>query len=217
MCGRFAFFNKRQAAEQLHLDLPEQALQPRYNVAPGTWILAAYRAEPECPVALGEIWWGYRPHWAGEKAPQPINARLEKVASSRFYSGAFVRHRCIIPADGWYEWLPTDHGKQPHYLTRDDRQPVWLAGIFAPRADGTLGGAIITHDAEGSAREVHDRMPLALDESCIDDWLDGDLTDKEMVRQLIQPLAAERIEHWPVSTSVNRPGNDEDDSLINPA
>nr|WP_262927259.1 SOS response-associated peptidase [Phytohalomonas tamaricis] len=76
---------------------------------------------------------------------------------------------------------------------------------------------MITRDAEGSAREVHDRMPLAIDESCIDDWLNSGLTYKETVRQLIQPPAAERIEHWPVSTSVNRPGNDEDDSLINPA
>ncbi|RKR07644.1 putative SOS response-associated peptidase YedK [Kushneria sinocarnis] len=226
MCGRYALFTRKaQLLDQLPLrvrDADDDAGQPRYNVAPGTEVLAVRRASDDdenTAITLDRLWWGYHPHWAGDSAPTPINAKAEKVATSKYYAGAFARQRCLIPADGWYEWLATEHGKQPHFICRQDRSPVWLAGIWSARPDGTPGLAIITHDARGVATEVHSRMPLALDERCLTEWLDPHMTDRESVRQLIRPLPAELLSHWPVSREVNRVGNDRATLIepINPA
>jgi putative SOS response-associated peptidase YedK len=220
MCGRFALYSdypKLSAALKLPLEEPEQPLTQRYNVPPGTYITAVRHADDEAPLVMDELWWGYRPHWAIDKAPQPINATVEKVATSSYFKGAFAHHRCLVPADGWFEWVPVDGKKQPHFLCREDREPLWLAGIWAERADGTPGCAIITEPARGAAKEIHSRMPLALDSGSLEPWLDPDLTDRETIRSVVHHLDAELITYWPVSPRVNRPGNDGDDSLINPA
>ncbi|EWH00556.1 SOS response-associated peptidase [Halomonas sp. BC04] len=219
MCGRYAFYSPYpKLSASLRLPLEEAGeLRPRYNVAPGTFISAVCRVAGDEPLVLTDMWWGYRPHWAGAKAPQPINATVEKVATSRYFRGAFAHHRCLILANGWFEWLATDTGKQPHYLTRTDREPLAFAGIYAKREDGNLGCAILTEPARGSAAEVHDRMPLILDDASLEPWLDPDLTEREMIRQVVRHLDAGLIEHWPVSRAVNRPGNEGDSGLINPA
>lgn len=160
---------------------------------------------------------GYRPKWAKGKAAQPINARAETVATSSYFKQAFARQRCLIPADGWFEWLATEAGKQPHYLTRADREPIAFAAIYAEREDGSLGCANLTEPARGIAAEVHDRMPLILDDASLEPWLDPDLSDRETIRQVVRHLDSGLIEHWAVSRAVNRPGNDEDARLINPA
>ncbi|APX91765.1 DUF159 family protein [Halomonas sp. 1513] len=219
MCGRFALYSdypRLSASLKLPLAEPAETLAPRYNVPPGTFITAVRRAEDEAPLAMDALWWGYRPHWAGEKAPQPINATVEKVATSHYFKGAFAHHRCLVPVDGWFEWIPIDGKKQPHFLCRVDREPLWLAGIWAKRADGTPGCAIITESARGVAGEVHSRMPLALDAESFEPWLDPHLTDRETIRNVVRHLDAQLITHWPVSPRVNRPTND-DAELIEPA
>lgn len=223
MCGRYVLFTQRQkAARALSFGVRDRidgAEGPRYNVAPGTHVPVILHREDEYEASFESVWWGYHPHWAGEKAPTPINARAEKIASSKYYSGAFSHHRCLVPADGWYEWLKTDDGKQPHFICREDRALIWLAGIWATRPDGEAGLAIITHEARGSAREVHDRMPLALGEDCLEDWLDPHMTERETIRQLIKPIPANTITHWAVSKEANRVGNDHADLVepLNPA
>lgn len=219
MCGRFALYSDYptlSASLNLPLAQPAVPLAQRYNVPPGTFITAVRRADDGAPLVMNELWWGYRPHWAGEKAPQPINATVEKVATSTYFRGAFAHHRCLVPADGWYEWVPVDGKKLPHYLCRVDREPLWLAGIWTNRADGTPGCAIITEPARGVAEEVHSRMPLALDAESLEPWLDPHLTDRETIRHVVHHLDAQLITHWPVSTRVNRPTNDAAD-LIEPA
>ena len=160
---------------------------------------------------------GIQAAFAGEKAPQPINATVEKVATSNYFKGTFAHHRCLVPTDGWYEWQPVDGKKQPHFLCREDREPLWLAGNWAERADGTPGCAIITEPARGAAKEIHSRMPSTLDAESLESWLDPHLTDRETIRNVVHHLDAELITHWPVSSRVNRPGNDEDTALINSA
>lgn len=218
MCGRFALHSPYpKLAASLRLPLEEvQEPVPRYNVAPGTWILAVRRESDEAPLIMDELWWGYRPHWAGEKAPEPINATVEKVATSKYFRGAFAHHRCLVPADGWYEWLPVDGQKQPHFLCRQDREPIWLAAIWSERPDGRPGCAILTEPARGVARQIHPRMPLALDDKSLGPWLDPHLTDRETIRQVVHHLDADLLTHWPVSPQVNRPAND-DPALIEPA
>ncbi|MFC0324659.1 SOS response-associated peptidase [Halomonas organivorans] len=220
MCGRFALYDIPRVRRSLRIILGEDfeplPTSPRYNVCPGTWITAAWHSGEGAPLALGQLWWGYRPHWATGKAPEPINAKSEGVATSRYFRSAFARHRCLVPADGWYEWLALLDGKQPHYITRADREPLWLAGIWTERPDGNPGCAILTEPARGAAAEIHDRMPLALDDDSLAPWLDPHMTDREALRGAVHHLDDELLTHWPVSRRVNRPAND-DASLIEPA
>ena len=163
MCGRFALFSDPpRIARRLGLSVAEAQWQARYNIPPGTWIPAARRQAHGSPLVLGEVWWGFKPHWAKEGAPEPINATVEKVATSSYFKGAFARHRCLVPADGWYEWLQVDGKKQPYFLCREDREPIWLAAILAGRADGAPGCSILTEPARGAAQLIHPRMPLVL-------------------------------------------------------
>lgn len=218
MCGRFALFSPYpKLADRIGLPALVEQLEPRYNIPPGTWISAVRHPGAEEPPALDQLWWGYKPKWAGEKAPQPINATLEKVATSGYYKQAFSRGRCLVPADGWYEWLKTDAGKQPYFLCREDRVPLWMAAIWTERADGNPGCAIITEPARGSAEAIHGRMPLLLDDATLEAWLDPDLTDRETIRALVRHLDAGLITHWPVSRAVNKPGEGQGAELINPA
>lgn len=133
----------------------------RYNIPPGTWISGFRQVEHDAPPEQLELWWGFRPKWAKGKAAQPINAGVETVSTSGYFKYTFARQRCLIPADGWFEWLSTESGKQPHYLTRTDHEAISFAGIYAEREDGSLGCAILTEPARGSVVEVHSRMPLS--------------------------------------------------------
>ena len=218
MCGRFALFTPLdQLAKMVGATVPEQKVKPRYNVAPGTWIAAVYQtSENEAPI-IGEMWWGYRPRWAQSTGNQPINARVETVATNAYFKSAFSKHRCLIPADGWYEWIKGSKPKQPHYICRKDREPLFFAGIFAERDDGSLGCAIVTEPGRGSAAEVHDRMPLILDDDSLKHWLAPDITDRETIKQMVRHIDASLIEHWPVSTKVNKPAEGQSEELINPA
>ncbi|XKH61418.1 SOS response-associated peptidase [Halomonas sediminis] len=217
MCGRFALFSPySQLARKVGAIMPEREPSPRYNVAPGTWIPVFRRSPENSAPLLDELWWGYRPSWANGKSSQPINARAETVATSGYFKSAFAKHRCLVPANGWYEWIKSTSPKQPHFLCREDREPLFLAGIYAEREDGSLGCAIITEPARGSAAEVHDRMPLILDDDSLESWLDPDLTDRETIRNVVRHIDAELIEHWPVSTAVNKPTEGQGAELINP-
>lgn len=218
MCGRFAIYSKAPSISRaLRIQLELSDVAPRYNVAPGTWIMGIRQLERDLPPEQLEFWWGYRPAWAKDKAAQPINARVETVATSGYFKNAFARQRCLIPADGWYEWIATETGKQPHFLTRIDREPFAFAGIFAQREDGSLGCAILTEPARGSAAEVHDRMPLILDDASLEPWLDPDLTERETIRCVVRHIDAGLIEHWPVSRAVNKPAEGQGAELLNPA
>lgn len=217
MCGRFTLYHAYPRLADKMGVLSEGEVPSRYNIPPGTWITAIRRtAHDESPVQT-QLWWGYRPAWAKGKASQPINARVETVATSGYFRAAFQKRRCIVPADGWYEWDKTTEPKTPHYLTRTDREPIAFAGIYAKRDDGRLGCAIITEPARGTSQAVHERMPLILDDDSLDNWLDPDLTDRESLRNVVRHIDAELIEHWAVSTAVNKPGSDQGEELINPA
>nr|WP_298522079.1 SOS response-associated peptidase [uncultured Halomonas sp.] len=218
MCGRFALYSPYpKFATKVGVTTISEELTPRYNVPPGTWITAIRRLSENEPPRVGELWWGYKPKWAKGKASEPINARAETVATSGYFKSSFRRHRCLIPADGWYEWDKAVTPKQPHFICREDREPLFFAGIYTEREDGSLGCAIITEPARGSAQEVHDRMPLVLEGESLKPWLDPDLTDRETLRNLVHHVDAKLITHWPVSTKVNRPNGAGDESLINPA
>lgn len=218
MCGRFALYSPYpKFARRVGAVVSGSDPVPRYNIPPGTWITAVRQPDGNEPPLVDELWWSYAPKWFKGKARQVINARVETVGTSGFFKASYERRRCLIPADGWYEWLKTTTPKTPHYLTRTDREPLFFAGVYAERADGTLGCAIITEQARGAAEAVHGRMPLILDDDCLEPWLDPELTDRESIRNLAQHIDAKLIEHWAVSTAVNKPSEDQGAELINPA
>lgn len=187
-----------------------------YNITPGRPILAV-QADPTSSapvVALSD--WGFRPEWAGDDAPTPINARAETVAGSRYFREAFARQRCLIPANGWYEWQRTDGGKQPWYVTAPAEAVIFYAGIWTPSAiHPGQRCAIITEPARGVAASVHPRMPLVLAPECLAAWLDPSLSDRDAIRRTVRRLDPAALAAWPVSTRVNRPAED-DPALIEP-
>jgi len=214
MCGRYAQFSKTtKVGKNLHLPEPTQNWKPRYNIAPGTWI-PGIRHEGELNQNLYDgFWWGFRPHWAGDTAPEPINAKAENLESSRYFKGAFHHHRCLIPADGWYEWKPVTGGKQPFFIHRVDREPLFFAGIWETRPDGMPCCAIITEPARSDLRDLHDRMPLVLDEDCLSAWLDPVLQDQRSIRGAIHRLDPDDLAFYPVTSKVNRSSYDGPDIL----
>ncbi|MFO7762569.1 MAG: SOS response-associated peptidase [Wenzhouxiangellaceae bacterium] len=216
MCGRYALFtDPGKISDKLGLPSPPSGWQPGYNIAPGTGILGVRYSESDGRAIFDRLWWGYRPHWADQSAPEPINARAEKLESSRYFRGAFHSHRCLVPADGWYEWQATDKGKQPWFFAREDREPVFMAGIWITNPDDRPSCAIITEPARGEAGDIHSRMPLVLDDGCLQKWLDPQLQDRETLRQSMGRLDPDLLTCWPVSTEVNRTDNDSAD-LVEP-
>jgi putative SOS response-associated peptidase YedK len=152
--------------------------------------------------------WGLVPHWAKDTRSMHINSRAESVATNAAFRESFSRRRCLIPADGFYEWEPKSVGGAPHWLYRADGHPMAFAGIWASRRDPDTDiwqrtCSIITTVAEGAVSPIHDRMPVALQASVWDAWLDRDLQDPDAVTGLLQPIDPELIMEHAVSKLVN--------------
>jgi len=208
MCGRYALFtDPGKIAEKLGLSSPSAQWQPSYNICPGTEIVGVRYSQREAGPVFDRLWWGYRPHWADDSAPEPINAKAENLERSRYFRKSFHHKRCLIPADGWYEWQALDTGKQPYFLTRADREPIFMAGIWVTNRDERPSCAIITEPAKGKAGEIHSRMPLILDDQCLRKWLDPGVEDRSSLHRSIERLEPDTLTSWPVTTKVNRPSN----------
>lgn len=214
MCGRYALYTTPiSLAEKLKIPPPPFDVEPHYNIPPGTWIPGVRYDEAQDSPVFDQFWWGFRPHWAGADAPQPINAKAENLDTSRYFRGAFHHHRCLIPANGWFEWQATVFGKQPYYITQANEEPLYLAAIWAVNAEQARCCAIVTEPARGELENIHSRMPVVLDEPSWFAWLDPQKHDRESIQSSIHHLPADRLTAWKVSTKVNRVAND-DASLI---
>lgn len=211
MCGRFIQASSSQIlAEQLGLMLPLD-YAPRYNVAPNQSILAI-RA-PAGARELAWLRWGLIPSWSPEPRLKysTINARAETVADKPTYRQAFRQRRCLIPADGFYEWRRIDSGKQPYCIGLVDQQPFALAGLWERwerEGQAVESCTILVTQANASIAPIHDRMPVILDPAAYDVWLDSTVRDPVRLLPLLRPYPADRTMLWPVGLAVNRPGND---------
>ncbi|MEU4568058.1 SOS response-associated peptidase [Micromonospora sp. NPDC023956] len=177
MCGRYATTRDSGTLSQLFeaYDDTGDRLRPDWNVAP-TKPVPVVRVDDEGTRALSMARWGLLPPWATSPAAgaRMINARVETVATSRAYAAPFARRRCLVPADGWYEWARTGDGKQPCYLTRTDGDVLALAGIWSVwrGPDGPrLTCSVLTTAALGVLADVHDRMPVLLPPDRWGRWL----------------------------------------------
>jgi len=151
-----------------------------------------------------------------KELPATFNARAETVATKPMFRDAFKRSRCVIPASGYYEWQPTPTGKQPYYITAADGAPLSFAGIWdqwhnVETGERIASCTIIVTAANDATRMIHDRMPVVLAEPDLESWLAGN-AGPEMLR----PAPSEAIRLWPVSRRVNRTGQADDPSLIEP-
>ncbi|MGH8912875.1 MAG: SOS response-associated peptidase [Acidimicrobiia bacterium] len=212
MCGRFAttgdldFYGDYYAIDTV----TTEAVDPSWNVAPtdDTYVVAEHDGQR----LLGRMGWGLIPHWAKDAKSIHINARAEKVATTPAFRRAFAVHRCLVPADGFYEWEPKDQGRTPHWIYRADGYPMTFGGIWAAWKDPATDEwgrrfAIITTKAEGIISQIHDRMPVILSEEVWEPWLDRTLTDPEEALGLIQPPDPDLIMEYPVTPQVNNVRN----------
>ncbi len=214
MCGRFVV-SDTTANELATLIEGLGDLRPSYNVAP-TDDVAVVR-ERHGQRQMPGVRWGFVPSWYPDlrKKPQPINARIENVATSGMFRKAFAQARCLVPADGYYEWvLEQDGGKQPYFI-HDPAGAITMAGIISAWPDPakdendpakwTLSMAIITRDAHVAPGEVHDRMPVCLTPESYNDWLGGHLDAEELLKLLDRSSleVAHRLEAYQVSKDAN--------------
>jgi putative SOS response-associated peptidase YedK len=182
-------------------------LRPRYNIAPSQNILAIRLNEDGKQEAV-ELRWGLLPFWAKEEkiSYSTINARAETVAQKPAFRDAFKKRRCLIPADGYYEWKKQKDGsKQPYRITLKPEQPFSFAGLWEhwEKDDKVVESCtIIVTDANELTKDIHGRMPVILDPADYDAWLDG--SDGE---GLLRPYPSEEMNRYPVSRAVGNVNN----------
>ena len=224
MCGRYTLSSPVEVVADLfditfpargaeQLSLPE--IQPRYNLAPTQEALVALVREPGAPRTLALLRWGLIPYWAKEASigNRMINARAESVADKPAYRFSFKKRRCLIPTDGFYEWKKEGKGKQPYFIRRRDHHPFAFAGLWSTWRNPE-GGApvetftVVTTDANGDIRELHDRMPVIVEKEDFGTWLDPKIDDAEKLQGLLKPAPEGELELVRVSRAVNNPSHD---------
>ena len=237
MCGRYAAARDSvEIADWFEVEeLPTTDLMPRYNLTPTS---QAYIVVEEGGVrALQVARWGLVPSWSKDesRASRMINARSETVAEKPAFRSAFRRRRCLVPADGYYEWQahggngqrqpgPNKPGpdkpgpKQPFYIHRGDDGQLAFAGLFEDWVgpDGPMRTfCLLTQDAVQALSSIHDRMPVIVQPNAWQRWLDPACATVHELLDEVLVTSSTGLEVYPVSTQVNRPGND-DPSLISP-
>lgn len=223
MCGRFASSTPPdQLAKYFGAEMPaeERLLDANHNVAPTQAVYTVY--EDGGVRRLDTFHWGLVPFWAKDPkiGNRMINARSETLAEKNSYKRPFAKRRCIIPADGFYEWkkIEGQKRKQPMYMSRVDGEPLAFAGLWEiwrdpnhTDADGEpmelFSCTIITGEPNEKVAEVHDRMPVMLPPDAWDTWLDRDNQDTDALQGLLVPAPAQLITLHPVSTEVNNVRN----------
>lgn len=218
MCGRYTLRRTaEEVAEAFEVEAAEAVdwAEPRYNIAPtqeGLYV----RGSDEGVRELSQGRWGLVPSWADdpEELATLINARSETVAEKPAFRDAFRRSRCLVPADGFYEWQEQGSGpKQPFHLRLEDDRPFAFAGLWEewgePGSEDYLQSyTILTTDASDLVATVHDRQPAFLEPDAYDWWLTAD-APAEAVAEVLEPVEPEGLEIEPVSRRVNDPSNDD--------
>jgi putative SOS response-associated peptidase YedK len=218
MCGRYRLSRRKQLVEEYFDSVSElEDWAPRYNIAP-TQPVAIVRQNPKEPVReLSLVRWGLIPSWSKDAsaAATMINARSETAAEKPAFCDALKFRRCLVPADGFYEWRKTGKTKEPYCFEVSDGELFAFAGIWDDWKDA--GGAtietcsILTTTPNAVTSAVHDRMPVILDPDCYDLWLDPGMRDVREASDLLKPYHARLMRCYPVSSRINSVVNDDAD------
>ncbi|RPI10917.1 MAG: SOS response-associated peptidase [Zetaproteobacteria bacterium] len=218
MCGRFSLGSTVRVAQVF--DIPNAIqIPPRYNIAPSQDVPAVIRNRETGAREFRPTRWGLVPSWARDPAigNRLINARAETVATKPAFRRPFRERRCLILADGFYEWVQEGGRKQPYYIRLRDEEPFAFAGLsdrWQPNDAPALHTcAIVTTAPNDLIRRLHDRMPVILPPGDYDLWLDPTVQDVERLQTLLAPYPADAMVAYPVSAKVNNPANDAPDVL----
>jgi len=221
MCGRFAFYSPHEAVTRLFGVAGVADIEPRWNIAP-TQFIATVRAGDGGSRALAMLHWGLVPSWAKERSigARMINARGETLREKPSFRNAYKRRRCLILADGYYEWQRSGSVKQPFFISFADREPFGMAGLWESWKDPAGGEplescCIVTTSPAASVAHVHDRMPVIIPAEARAEWLDAANADVERLDRLLVPWAAAGLVPTPVSRRVNDARNQGPD-LVEP-
>ena len=220
MCGRYALYADKALLETV-FELEETPdYEASWNVAPTSAVPAVTMQDGRRRAGLYR--WGLVPFWAREIGRySTINARAETLASRPAYRVPFRERRCIVPANGYYEWQAGPGGKQPYYIHPADGGLLAFAGLWdhwhQPEQETTLHSmAIVVTAANEDTRTIHERMPVVLPREAWEDWLDPDNHDTKTLADLLRPAPAGYLDAYPVSRRVNSPKNDGPELLDRP-
>ena len=219
MCGRYTVTSAPEAIRALFRYAEQPNFPPRYNVAPTQPIPIVRLVNGERHFAL--VRWGLLPSWV--KDPKSftllINARGESAAEKPAFRAAMKRRRCLIPADGFYEWQKAGERKRPFYVHAKSGKPLAFAGLWetwtGPNGEELETGTIVTTAANKTLAPIHDRMPVIVPPDGFDLWLDTANVDAKTAAALIAPAPENLLEAFEISTAVNRVAND-NPKLIEP-
>ena len=222
MCGRYRRTSSEEELCRLYnIPIPPQLDLPvSYNIAPSQKVLAIRFNLKTNQRSLDALQWGLVPHWAKDPkiGYKTVNARVETIDTAPSYRQAFEKRRCLIPADGFYEWRTIGGIKVPFAIAMKDDRPFVFAGLWEgwkdPCTDEWLRTCtIVTGDPNDLVAQIHTRMPVILPEECHAKWL-GEFKDGDL-KELLKPYPADRMKMWPIGPRVNSPKND-DAELIKP-
>ena len=214
MCGRYRLSKRKQLIEEYFDTANEVDWEPRYNIAPSQNV-GIVRQDPSRPRReFSQVRWGLIPYWAKEASigHKMINARSETVADKPAFREAFKHRRCLIPADGFYEWVRTGKAKQPFHFGMQDDSLFAFAGIWDRWKDGSGNPvetcSILTTTPNSLLAVVHDRMPAILERDDYELWLDPGFKDGDALTEMLKPFNPALMKCYAVSTLVNAPAND---------
>lgn len=220
MCGRFTLKTPAQELASLFNGLNFGGLQPRYNVCP-TQLSACVRTSAEGVNEVAMLRWGLVPSWADDLkiGPKMINARSETVATKPSFRAAFQRRRCLVLADGFYEWKKDGKAKQPYYISQVDGKAFALAGLWESWRDPESEQVhetftVLTTEANQTMQPLHHRMPVFLNPEDYSVWLDVEFKDASVLESLLIPCAEDRLHAWQVEKLVNKPINDRPECIL---
>jgi putative SOS response-associated peptidase YedK len=218
MCGRYRLSRRKELLEEYFSTDPwDDDWQPRYNIAP-TQPVPIIRQNPKEPVRhLSLVRWGLIPSWSKDPsgAARMINARSETVSTLPAFSSPVRFRRCLIPADGFYEWKRSGKAKQPYCFEINRGELFAFAGIWDcwkdPNGKTVQTCSVLTTTPNAVTAQIHDRMPVIVDPDAYDLWIDPGMKDTRVVSDLLRPYDAPQMGCYPVSTRINHPENDDEE------
>lgn len=216
MCGRYSQHQSAEVIAQAFEVDDVPALEPRYNIAPTQSVPTVLKSSVSKTRQFKMMHWGLIPKWAKDSkiGTKLINARAETVAEKPSFKSAFRKRRCLVVADGFYEWQQQENKKQkqPYYFRLNDGQPFAFAGLWEQWEDASgeviNSCTLLTTDANELMRPVHNRMPVILNPKDYEQWLDPEVKEPERLQPLLRPYSTQEMLAYPVSTAVNKPSND---------
>jgi putative SOS response-associated peptidase YedK len=218
MCGRYRLSRRKQLVEEyFDTESDESEWTPRYNIAPSQPVPVIRQNPKEPRRELSLMRWGLIPSWASDSsgAARMINARSETAGTKPAFRDPLTNRRCLIPADGFYEWQRTGKVKQPYCFEVNDGELFAFAGIWDRWTDQNRNTvetcSILTTSSNAVTSAVHDRMPVILDPDSYDIWLDPGMRDVTTASELLKPYDAHLMRCYPISTRINHVANDDDE------